>query len=252
MLAQIAVIPSAPLSVPELAGPAAVDTEPMRAAVLAAGRALAAAAPRWVALGVADSPGAPLQCATTGDFGGYGVPVPVRLPHPAPAHAAPPPLSMLLAGWLGGQVRPQPESITPFIVDPASSPDECRAAGAEAASEAGCLGGSGDVGLLVIADGATALSPGAPGGGERESAWVVQRALDAAVAAGDAAGLAALSVAECADAGVGTRAAWQVLSGILARRPAAEIDVTYAAAPFGVGYTVATLFPAPPAPETRR
>lgn len=245
VLAQIAVIPSAPLLVRELAGPGAVDTEPVRAAVLAAGRVLAAAAPRWVSLGVADSPGAPLQCAPTGDFGGYGVPVPVRLPHPAPARAAAPPLSMLLAGWLGGQVSPHPESITPFIVDPADDPDSCRAAGAAAAVDPDRLGGTAGVGLLVIADGATALSPSAPGGGERESAWAVQRALDAAVAAGDAEGLAALTTADCLDAGVGTRAAWQVLAGILDRLPVGEVDVTYAAAPFGVGYTVATLTPSP-------
>jgi len=44
VLAQITVIPSAPLLVPELAGPGAADTEPVRAAVLAAGQTLAAAA----------------------------------------------------------------------------------------------------------------------------------------------------------------------------------------------------------------
>ncbi|GAC58309.1 hypothetical protein GOHSU_37_00050 [Gordonia hirsuta DSM 44140 = NBRC 16056] len=236
MLAQIAVIPSAPLLVPELAGPAATDTEPVRAAVLAAGNRLAQASGQWIAVGV----GTGDHCAVSGDFGAYGVPVPIRLPHPSES-TAPPPLSMLLAGWLAGQSRPQPSSVSPVIVDPETTPAAAGALGADLAAITASA--EQNIGLLVVADGATALSPAAPGGGERASAWALQRRIDAAVAAVDPDGLSRLPVDECATEGVETRAAWQVLAGVLSSLPPMTSRVGYAAAPFGVGYTVATLQP---------
>lgn len=243
VLAQIAVIPSAPLLVPELAGPDAVDTEPVRAAVRAAGERLAEAAARWIAVGV----GAPApdgfrvdgDFRTEGDFGAYGVPVPVRLAADGSGGGdAPLPLSMLLAGWLGEQVTPSPRSIRPVAVDPAATAAACAELGAQVLAEAA---GAEPVGLLVVADGPTALSPTAPGGGERASAWALQRTLEAAVAAADGGALAGLSAADCAAEGVGTRAAWQVLGGVLDGMPGAAAAVDYAAAPFGVGYLVATV-----------
>lgn len=247
VLAQIAVIPSAPLLVPELSGPGAREAEPVRAAVLAAGEALAAAAPRWVALGVGDVPGAGPQedCARTGDLGAYGVPVPVVLPGAGDAGGSPMPLSMLIAGWLAGRVTPAPVAVTPLIPDPASDPSLCRVLGSMAAVSEDLLGGDDPVGLLVVADGANALSPSAPGGGERESAWRLQRLIDGAVAAGTAPGLAALGAAEARREGIGTRAAWQVLGGVLDQCPVDRVQVRYTGAPFGVGYTVATLQPEP-------
>ncbi len=243
VLADIAVVPSAPLLVPELAGPRAFDTEPVRAAAVAAGRHLATRARRWVALGVADQPlgGAThAGCGPTGDFGAYGVPMPVTLPQATGRLS--PPLAMLLAGWLAGQCALGPSSITPFIVDPGLSPDAARRLGRELD-----LDGRDPVGLLVVADGATALSPGAPGGGERASAWALQRRIDDALAAADPLGLARLTVDECAAEGVGTRAAWQVLAGVLEAIAesggSVSSEMSYAAAPFGVGYTVGTLTP---------
>ncbi|MCK0440444.1 hypothetical protein MUG78_13515 [Gordonia alkaliphila] len=237
MLAQIAVIPSAPLLVPELAGPDAVDTEPVRAAVRAAGERLAAAAARWIAVGVgAPAPGG---FRTDGDFGAFGVPVPVRLAADGSGGGdAPLPLSMLLAAWLGERVTPPPQSIRPVAVDPAATAAACADLGARLLTEAA---GAEPMGLLVVADGPTALSPTAPGGGERASAWALQRTLEAAVAAADGGALAALSAADCAAEGVGTRAAWQVLGGVLDGLPGAAAEVDYAAAPFGVGYLVATV-----------
>ncbi|MFZ2510118.1 MAG: hypothetical protein WAW85_03380 [Gordonia sp. (in: high G+C Gram-positive bacteria)] len=243
MLAHIAVVPSAPLLVPELAGPQAFDTAPVRAAATAAVRRLATHAGRWVAVGVADRPlGGPARvtCTDHGDFGAYGVPIRVQIPRAAGAE--PPPLAMLLAGWLGAQAAQAPSSITPCIVDPDLAPDVARQVGRDLG-----FGDTDPVNLLVVADGATALSPGAPGGGERESAWALQRRIDAALAAADPAGLAGLTVAECVAEGVGTRVAWQVLAGVLESLAACGIPVTseisYAAAPFGVGYTVGNLTP---------
>lgn len=247
VLAQIAVIPSAPLLVPELSGPGARDAEPVRAAVLAAGRSLAESASRWVALGVGDVAGAGPQedCARTGDFGAYGAAVPVVLPGPVEpvAGQSPMPLSMLIAGWLAGRVSPAPVAVAPLLPDPASDPSLCRLLGSMAALSDDLLGGDEPVGLLVVADGANALSPSAPGGGERESAWTLQRRIDDAVAAGSTPGLASLGAAESVREGIVTRAAWQVLGGVLDECPVGDVQVRYRGAPFGVGYTVATLTP---------
>lgn len=245
MLAQIAVIPSAPLLVPELAGPHAIEVEAVRSAVLDAGRALASTASRWVALGVGDVAGAgPVEdCASAGDFGAYGVPVAVTLPGLSTDGGTPMPLSMLLAGWLAAQVTPAPIRIAPLIPDPASDPSLCRLIGSMAAVSPDLFGGEEPVGLLVVADGATALSASAPGGGERDSAWVLQRRLDEAIAEANTPGFASLGVAECQREGIGTRAAWQVLGGILDEWPMASVNVSYTAAPFGVGYTVAVMNP---------
>ncbi|MFT3715012.1 MAG: hypothetical protein QM774_03440 [Gordonia sp. (in: high G+C Gram-positive bacteria)] len=236
MLTQVAVIPGAPLLVPELAGPEAYDTDDVRASVLAAGRSLAAASRHWIALGVGD-PGTITGVATSGDFGRFGVPLPVRLPGPDAAGGRMP-ASMLIAAWLAGQVSPAPDRVDPVVVDPDLDPADCLALGRRTAQN---LPVGEPIGLLVVADGANALHPKAPGGGERESAWVLQRTVDQAVASGDPAGLAGLSVDACRADGVTSRAAWQVLAGILEVCPMTRVDVHYAAAPFGVGYTVVTL-----------
>lgn len=245
VLAQIAVIPSAPLLVPELAGPDAVDTEAVRAAVLAVGADLAGAACRWVAVGAGTPPaGSPPR---SGDFGAYGVAVPVHLPSESglteqvPAAGDRLPLPLLLAGWLGARVQPPPREIEPIVVDPSTAGAACAELGARIVRD--IAADEEPVGLLVVADGPTALSPRAPGGGERASAWALQHRLEAALRGGDAAALAGLGEAECAAEGVDSRAAWQVLGGALRDLPVDEVDVVYAQAPFGVGYLAATLRP---------
>lgn len=256
VLAEIVVIPSAPLLVPELSGPAADDTVPVRDAVLAAGASLAAAASRWIAIGVADRPDTSARgrvnpripdCRQSGDFGAYGVPVPVSLPHPPlPDRIEPPaplPLSMLLAGWLGAQVSPRPVRIDPVVLDPCCRPEVVRLAVRELSLAERPVSDE-PIGVLVIADGANALSPRAPGGGERASAWELQNRIDDAVVGADRETLAALGEAECAAEGVGTRAAWLALAQLLDGRPAWDVDARFRGAPFGVGYTVASFRPA--------
>lgn len=241
MLAEIAVIPSAPLLVPELAGPGAVDTEPVRAAAIAAGTSLAAAASRWIAVGLGAS-GRGRNCASTGDFGGYGVPVPVSLPHEqrdTGDRCRPMPLSMLIAGWLGGRTLPAPREIAPVLADPERVAGRNYLFGASTAM--GAMGFPEPLGLLVVADGANALSPSSPGGGERASAWAVQHRIDAALAAADSASLAGLDPAACEPEGVHTLPVWQMLAGVLREWRPAEVEIRYSAAPFGVGYTVATM-----------
>ena len=83
------------------------------------------------------------------------------------------------------------------------------------------------VGVLVVADGLTTLTPPAPGGYAPDSG-PVQDALDDALAAGDAAALTRLTGA------VVGRVAYQVLAGLAESPRTAE--QLYRGAPYGVGY----------------
>ncbi|WP_035718809.1 hypothetical protein [Gordonia shandongensis] len=236
MLAEVVIIPSAPLLVPELSGPAAVETEPVRAAVTDAVTRLADITPTWIAIGADDEHrprrgfaafGADLDVSLGADQRPIGADAEDRLP-----------LSMLIAAWArqtaqdrtGVAIRIRPE-----IIAPDSAPTAC----AERGAQIGRLLDSATepIGVLVVADGATALSPSAPGGGERSSAVALQQRWDAALAAADRHALEDLDPVDCRAEGVGGRAAVQVVAGAIGSR-AMTACTTYAAAPFGVGYTV--------------
>lgn len=235
-------VPSAPLLVPELSGSAATDTVPARDAAVSALAAAATDTDHWLALGAADSTPAPTctDLASVGSFRGYGVDVAVRLQDappgtPVPSPSAPLPLSMLIAGWLRGQVGIP--LVTPCVVAPDATPEECTELGRLMAERISSVPER--VSVLAVADGAFALSPKAPGGGLRQSAVDLQTRIDAAIAAGDPEALGALPVGPCVEEGVAGRPAWQVVAALCAGRQM-HADVAYAAAPFGVGYTVAT------------
>ncbi|GAC68935.1 hypothetical protein [Gordonia soli] len=291
MLASVLFVPSAPLLVPELTGPAAADTEPIRAAVISAATELAVVTPHWIAIGVGDvgvlsSVGAGVTTAhddmaapdvslppsagsvharsvharsvhaRSGTFRAYGVDVAVSLDGPAaldgtaasgfPAPDGPDgreaaplrlPLSMLVAGWLRGQVGAGP--VETVVVAPDATPADCARQGAGIADR---LQSTDDpVGVVVVGDGATALSAKAPGGGLRQSSVALQERIDRALATADVAALESLDVTECAAGGVSGRAAWQVAAALGASYRA--IRVWYADAPFGVGYDVVTWEP---------
>ncbi|MGW0035793.1 hypothetical protein [Gordonia sp. NPDC003376] len=268
MLASVVFVPSAPLLVPELAGPEAVDTAPVRDAVLAAVSAATPGVSSWIAVGAADQgpDGAgradadhgdlgpsESDCAdrgradtghpVTGTFARFGVDLPVRLTIRGPATATGPldprlPLSMLIAGWLREQMGV--ESIRPVIVAPAADPAHCADIGAALAS---CIDSDpAPVGVLVVGDGATALSAKAPGGGLRAEAVALQQDIDGALGSADRGALARLADVDCRAVGVGGRPAWQVAAALVGDRPLRS-DVHYADAPFGVGYMVATWTP---------
>ncbi|NDK89448.1 hypothetical protein GYA93_07605 [Gordonia desulfuricans] len=276
MLASVVFVPSAPLLVPELAGPEATDTAPVRDAVLAAVTAATPGVSSWIAIGVADEgtgaidgvghadpdgpdpdgadpDGADLDCAdraridagqpASGTFARFGVDLPVRLSTRGVPTAPGPldprlPLSMLIAGWLRGQMGV--ESIRPVTVAPAADPAHCADIGAALAS---CVDSDpAPVGVLVVGDGATALSAKAPGGGLRAEAVALQQDIDGALGSADRGALARLTDADCRDVGVGGRPAWQVAAALVGDRPVRS-DVHYAGAPFGVGYVVATWTP---------
>lgn len=229
MLSAIAVVPSAPVLVPELATGAAAELADLRDAVLTAAAGLPL---RWVAVGVgaSDEVVGPLAVGT---FAGYGADVPVALSPEARGAATPLPLSALITGWVRGRVDPGARA-------------EVRVYGSEHAPAAAVALGRAlraeldddddPIGVLVVADGANTLTPPAPGGYDPESV-PVQAALDSALATGDADALIRLD-----DRVVG-RVAFQVLAGLIpAPSQAREL---FRGAPYGVGYFAGTWLPSP-------
>lgn len=217
----IAIVPSAPVLVPELAGAAAAEGADLRTAVIAAAAALPE---RWIAIGVGVSD-AVFGPSSVGTFAGFGADVRVQL---SPGNAGDPaelPLCALFTGWLRGQA--QPDAIAEARVysvdlDTTAAMARGRRLRHEAEQTAD------PVGLLVVADGATTLSPAAPGGyhpGDVD----VQHALDDALATGDIAALMQLP-----DQVVG-RVAFQALAGLAEPAPRSAKEL-YRGAPYGVGY----------------
>jgi hypothetical protein len=220
VLSAIAIVPSAPVIVPELASRAAAELVDLHEAVLGAAASLP---DRWVAVG-AGQDDAVLGPECVGTFGGYGVDVQVALSPRAAGAPQELPLCALIAGWIRGQAKPEAHAEVRVYaaghdVDIALARGRRLRAEIDEAVE--------PVGLLIVADGANTLSPSAPGGYEPESI-AVQAALDDALAAGDAAALTRFP-----DTIVG-RVAYQVLAG-LAETPRSAKEF-YRGAPYGVGY----------------
>lgn len=244
VLASVVFVPSAPLLVPAIAGPRADDTGPVRTATLAAGRGLADAASRWVAIGAADAGRS--GRGPSGTFARFGVDVPVSLLDPTESEAdsgavgidRDMPLTMLIAGWLRGEVGVG--EVTPLILPPDSSVDDCTRIGADARARIDAA--VGPVGVLVVGDGATSMTARAPGGGLRASSIVLQQRIVEALAGADRAALADLEAGECDAEGVSGRPAWQVAAALCADDDL-DGELRYADAPFGVGYVVATWTP---------
>jgi hypothetical protein len=232
VLSVIAIVPSAPVMVGDLASGAAAELTELREAVFGAAASLPA---RWIAVGLGrtDSVVGPPQ---TGTFAGYGVDVPVTLstgPADAPTEL---PLCALVAGWLRGQVTPEATVEVRVYADDHdvdTAMDRGRRLRAEIDETAD------PVGVLVVADGANTLTQPAPGGYDPDSI-PVQTALDDALASGDAVALKHLP-----DTIVG-RVAYQVLAGLTgfnqsSSRPDPGPRSTkelYRGAPYGVGYFV--------------
>ena len=222
MLTGIAIIPSAPVLVPAVAGAAAADLTDLRRAVIAAAATLP---DRWVAVGVGDTD-VVIAPDRTGTFAGYGRDVSVRL-SPTAHVAGELPLCALIAGWVRGETRPTAMAqVGAYAVD--HGVDAAIAAGRALRAEIDAM--ADPVGVLVVADGAHTLSPRAPGGYDPASA-AVQAALDDALAEGDLRALAGLP-----DSITG-RVAWQVLAGLAEPAPRSTKEL-HRSAPFGVGYFV--------------
>nr|WP_222131747.1 hypothetical protein [Pseudonocardia sp. C8] len=222
--------------VPDLSGDAAVETEALRDAVRAAVKALAAAAPVWVAVGADPGGRRTVAPGTRGTFAGYGRDVPVALPGRGTADEGPElPLPLLVAGWAAAGTGVT--AVRGELVAPDASPSGCAELGRTLAAE--------DVGLLVLGDGAAMHTPAAPGGfDERAEAFdaVVAAALDVP----DPEALAALDPAAAAELWAAGRAPWQVMAGAAAGR-AWTAAHRHTSMPYGVAYHVALWEPVTPA-----
>ncbi|KUI11838.1 hypothetical protein AU193_15455 [Mycobacterium sp. GA-1285] len=221
MLSAIAIVPSAPVMVPELAGGAAPELADLRDAVFAA---VAGLPPRWVAVGVgrSDRVVAPQHAGT---FAGYGVDVRVALSAGVDGDPVALPLCALITGWLRGAARAD-ASAEVRVYAVGHDVDAALAHGGRLRAEIDEAGEP--VGVLVVADGFTTLTPAAPGGFDPDTI-AVQAALDDALAGGDTAPLTRLP-----EAVVG-RVAYQVLAGLVGPGPRSAKEL-YRGAPYGVGY----------------
>ena len=221
MLSTIAIIPSAPVLVPELAGAAADEVAELRAAMVAA---VAALPPRWVVVGVgaADAVAGP---ESVGTFAGFGADLVVRL---SPEASGPPvelPLCALIAGWMRDQAQPDARAaVRVFAAN--RDLDVALALGRQLRNEV--EQSTEPTGVLVIADGANTLNPAAPGG-YHPADVDVQRVLDDALGCGDVAALTRLP-----ERVVG-RVAFGVLAGLAEPAPRSAKEL-YRSAPYGVGY----------------
>ena len=227
MLSAIAIVPSAPVLVPELAGAAAAEVADLRAAVLAAAALLPS---RWLAIGTgrADEVLGPDGPHSEGTFAGFGADVRVRLSPQALGGAEPPaelPLCALLAAWVRGRARPE-ASVQVCVYRGDHDAGTAVARGRQLRIE---LDREPDpIGVLVVADGANTLTPAAPGGYDPGDADA-QLVLDDALANGDVAALTRLPPQ------ILGRVAFQVLAGLAEPGPRSAKEL-YRGAPYGVGY----------------
>lgn len=231
MLGAIAIVPSAPVLVTELAGTAADEVADIRAAVTAAAAMLPS---RWVAVGIGPADGV-VDRDAVGTFAGFGTDVRVRLsPLGAdePGSPADLPLCALMTAWVRGRARPEAAAqVRVYAGD--HDVDAALARGRDLRAEIDRL--PDPIGVLVVADGVNTLTPQAPGGYDPGGADV-QLALDDALAAGDVATLSTLPPR------VLGRAAFQVLAGLTGAGPQSAKEL-YRGAPYGVGYFVGVWLP---------
>jgi hypothetical protein len=227
VLSAIAIVPCAPVLVPELSGAAGAELADLRAAVLAAAAVLPR---RWIAIGAGGADGvlSPDGANSVGTFAGFGADVRVRLsPQAGESSQAPVefPVCALLAGWVRGQAQPEAGAqVRVYRSDHAA--DTALVRGRQLRAEIDQA--PGPIGVLVVADGANTLTERAPGGYDPGAADA-QLALDDALASGDVAALARMS------GQILGRVAFQVLAGLTAPGPRTAKEL-YRGAPYGVGY----------------
>ncbi|BBZ44896.1 hypothetical protein [Mycobacterium parmense] len=220
MLSAIAIVPSAPVLVPELAGVAAAELADLTAAVLAAAALLPA---RWVVVGTGPADDV-LGPEAAGTFAGFGADVRVGL-SPDASTPCDLPLCALVGAWLRGQAQPEATAqVRVYHQDHDAADALATGRGLRAELDRTPE----PVGVLVVADGANTLTPAAPGGFDPANAGA-QRALDDALANGDAGALARLPRP------ILGRVAFGVLAGLAQPGPRSAKEL-YTGAPYGVGY----------------
>jgi len=228
VISRVAVVPTPPLLVPELAAGAAGETAEVREACLAAVRAVASEHPRWIAVG-AGPVAVEFGAGARGNFRGYGVDVPVALSAESRNPEAGLPLPALIAGWL--RDRAGASSVRVSVLDQTTPTADCVSAGKRLDAE------ETDLGLLILGDGSYRHGPRAPGG-EDERATAFDDAVAQALGTADVEALLSLDVTLAGELGAGGRVPWQVLAG-LAGSARWQAELLYSGAPLGVGYHVA-------------
>lgn len=215
-----AVVPSAPLLVPGIAGGIVPLDDVLRSHVLAVvAQVLAAGAPIMV---VAAAPTSGWQQGTW-DWRGFGVD---GRGGDGPAL----PLGLALgAYWLDALDAGADRRYLGIAHD--AAPSECAARGRELVQKH-------DFGLLVVADGSARRSEKAPGHLDPRAADF-DAEVEAALRTGSPERLAGLEAAQAAALLAAGRPAWQVLAGAAAGATWSA-EVPYADAPYGVAYFVAS------------
>jgi hypothetical protein len=263
-----AVLPHPPLLVPELAGGAAAELDPLRSACRAALSTVLAAADLTVLVGDGPVWGVP-EPGAPGSFRPYGADVEVELPGPValdlaglpePVRLTTLPLSLAVAALLLADLDPAPASLfaatVPASLGPGAAASIGRTLAASAqrhASDPGA-GRPGAVGVVAMGDLSACRSERAPGAFRAEAAGF-DAAVGEAVRAGEPGRLLDLDPGQAVELLVAGRVPLQVLAGALgdgvegaARSgargrppPAMRGQVLYEDAPYGVGYLVALL-----------
>jgi hypothetical protein len=236
VLLAAAVCPHPPLLVPGVAAGATPETDDLRAAAAAALEDLVAAEPDLVVVVGAAAQVGPFDPRAHASLAPYGVDLLVgRGSGPASL-----PLSLTLGLWLLERHAPDLPRLL-FGVEADTETNRCAALGAALADRAT------RVALLVMGDGSARRSLKGPGYLDERGAGF-DSGVEAALSAADAQRLLDLDAGLAEELLAAGRAAWQVLAGAtLARQTsgAAALSgrVTYAAAPYGVSYFVATWLP---------
>lgn len=220
-----AVCPHPPILVPALASGAAAELDSLRAACLSA-LDLLGAADSLVVVG-SGVVGARYDGAAGGSFGAYGAPE-VRIGS-GPAVL---PLSLAIGGWLLEQSKAAGVPRTYLAVLADEVPGRCLELGREIAS------GNERIGLLVMGDGSARRSDHAPVH-LHPRAEIFDTTVANALQSVDLDVLAALDPDLATVLQAAGRAPWQVLAGAL-ESTALTGELTYNAAPYGVGYFVAS------------
>lgn len=235
MVSGVAFCPYPPLLVPAVAAGIAPELEELRAACRAAITAVAAAGQQLVLLGAGPVSTVHSRSAC-GSFAGYGVALEVALGgfgNETPGAPIELPLSLTVGAWLVADALGAVDAVA-FQIGP-----DWQISGAR--TELAALARRDEAALLVLADGSACRSTAAPGYLDQRAAAFDRRVADA-LAAGDGALLRAPSLDPD---GIGedlwcySVPVWNEVAPLLGTvRWHAELR--YDAAPYGVGYFVAS------------
>ena len=239
-----AVLPHPPLLVPELAGGAAAELDPLRAACREALAAVAATAELLVVVGDGPVWGVP-EASAAGSFRPYGADVEVSLPAvagldlpglPVPARLRDLPLSLAVAAYLLAGLDQPPARLSAVTVPASLGPGAAAAIG----RTLGTAVPGGPVGLVAMGDLSACRTERAPGALRPEAAGFDDSVVEA-LRTGKQDRLLDLDTALAADLLVSGRVPLQVLAGAFEGSPSVHGQVLYDDAPYGVGYLVALL-----------